>query len=63
MFDAAGASDAFDRGSPMPVVVKYALLTVSSGLWLSGLVDQIHSLAAVAKYVGISALMLALALL
>jgi hypothetical protein len=44
-------------------LVKYGLIAVSSGLWLSGLVDQFHSLAAVAKYVGISALMVALAML
>ena len=44
-------------------LIKYGLIAVSSGLWLSGLVDQFHSLTAVGKYVGISALMLVLALL
>jgi hypothetical protein len=44
-------------------LIKYGLIAVSSGLWLSGLVDQLHSLTAVGKYVGISALMLVLALL
>jgi len=45
------------------IIVKYGLIVVSSGLWLSGLIDQFHSLTAVAKYVGISALMIALAML
>ena len=44
-------------------LIKYGLITVSSGLWLSGLVEQFHSLAAVGKYVIISALMVALAML
>ena len=45
------------------IIVKYGLIVVSSGLWLSGLIDQFHSLTAVAKYVGISALMVVLAML
>lgn len=38
--------------------LKYLLLAGGSGLWLNGLVGQLDSLAASAKYVAISALIL-----
>ena len=42
---------------------KVGLLAVSSVLWLMGLADQLHSIDAAAKYLGISAVMVLLTLL
>jgi len=42
---------------------KIGLLVGSSVLWALGLADQLHSIDAAAKYLGISAVMLLLALL
>ena len=44
-------------------LVKYSVLTVAACLWVFGLVDQIYSSAAMMKYVLMSLLMAALALL
>ena len=41
--------------------VKYPLIAVASGLWLFGLADQIADPMQLAKYVGLSALMAAIA--
>jgi hypothetical protein len=41
--------------------VKYPLIAVASALWLFGLADQIADPMQVAKYVGLSALMAAIA--
>jgi hypothetical protein len=46
----------------MPLV-KYSVLTVAACLWVFGLVDQIYSSAAMMKYVLMSLLMAAVALL
>ena len=46
----------------MPVF-KLGLLTVTSVLWLVGLADQLHSVETAATYLGISALLVALAVL
>jgi len=45
------------------LLLKYGLATLSSGLWVYGLVDQFDSLASTAKYVVISLVMVALSLL
>jgi len=42
--------------------VKYPLIAIASALWLFGLADQIADPMQLAKYVGISALMAAVAL-
>jgi hypothetical protein len=44
-------------------VVKYSVLTVASCLWVFGLVDQIYSSAATMKYLLMSLLMAAVAVL
>ena len=44
-------------------VLKYSILAVGTALWLVGLSDQIPDLFQTAKYVGISALMVAVAAL
>lgn len=41
--------------------VKYPLIAVASALWLFGLADQIADPMQLAKYVGLSALMAAIA--
>lgn len=43
--------------------VKYSLLTLGSGAWLYGLVDQLYSSAATMKYLLMSLLMAAVAFL
>jgi hypothetical protein len=45
------------------VLLKYAIGAVGSGLWAYGLFDQLGSLASVAKYLIISALLVAVSLL
>ncbi len=47
----------------MPAFVKYALLAVGGALWLMGLADQLHSLTSTLKYLAISGIMVALAVL
>jgi hypothetical protein len=42
--------------------VKFALIPVAAVLWLLGLADQLADLTQTAKYVGISLLMIAVAL-
>ena len=44
-------------------IVKYSVLTVASGLWVFGLVDQLYSSAAMMKYILMSLLMAAVAIL
>ena len=44
-------------------VVRYGLLTLGSGVWVLGLIDQIYSSAAPIKYLAISALIGVVALL
>lgn len=46
------------NASPM---LKYSILAAGAALWLVGLSDQIPDLMQTAKYVGISALMVAVA--
>lgn len=48
------------KWSAIPVV-KYALISAAAILWLVGLSDQLHDPMQTAKYVGISLLMTALA--
>ena len=43
--------------------VKYGLLTVGSGMWVYGLVDQLYSSAATMKYLLMSLMMTAVAFL
>ena len=43
--------------------LKYGLLTLGSGAWLFGLVDQLYSSAAAMKYLLMSLLMVAVAIL
>jgi hypothetical protein len=43
--------------------VKYGLLTLGSGVWAFGLVDQLYSSAATMKYLLMSLLMAAVAIL
>jgi len=45
------------------VIFKHGLLVLFVGLWLFGLSDQIHSWDLTAKYLAISALMVAVAVL
>jgi hypothetical protein len=45
------------------LLLKYGLLTLTSGLWVYGLVDQLDSLASTAKYLVISGLMVVLTVL
>ena len=47
----------------MVVLLKYGLIAAVSGLWISGLFDQLHSLASVGKYLTLSAVMVLFALL
>ena len=42
-------------------VLKYSIIAVGAALWLLGLSDQLPDLTQTAKYVGISALMVAVA--
>ena len=42
-------------------LLKYSILAVGAALWLVGLSDQIPDMVQTAKYVGISALMVAVA--
>ena len=42
-------------------LLKYSILAVGAALWLVGLSDQIPDMMQTAKYVGISALMVAVA--
>ena len=51
------------RRESVMLLLKYGLATLSSGLWVYGLVDQFDSLASTAKYVVISLVMVALSLL
>jgi len=44
-------------------VVRYGLLTLGSGVWVLGLIDQIYSSAAPIKYLAISDLIGVVALL
>lgn len=48
------------KWSAIPVV-KYALIAVAAIMWLAGLSDQLYDPMQTAKYVGISLLMAALA--
>ena len=50
------------KWSAIPVV-KYSLIAVASVLWLVGLADQVPDLMQTAKYVGISLLMVAVAVI
>ncbi|MEW6450768.1 MAG: hypothetical protein AB1490_08985 [Pseudomonadota bacterium] len=43
--------------------VKYSLIALAAGLWLFGLVDQLYSSASVAKYILMSLLIGAVAML
>jgi hypothetical protein len=52
----------FKRVISMPRV-KYGLLTVGSGVWVYGLVDQLYSSAATMKYLLMSLMMTAVAFL
>jgi hypothetical protein len=45
------------------VLLKYGIAALGSGLWAYGLIDQLGSLASIAKYLTISLLMVAVALL
>jgi hypothetical protein len=51
------------RRESVMLLLKYGLATLSSGLWVYGLVDQFDSLASTAKYMVISLVMVALSLL
>jgi len=42
-------------------LVKYSVITIASTLWVFGLVDQLHSSAAMMKYLLLSLLIAALA--
>lgn len=44
-------------------LLKYGVVTLCSGLWGYGLIEQIDSLASTAKYIVISLLMVAISLL
>src|SRR5581483_9827157 len=66
------ASQTHHRSEPVPagppkgttmVLMKYGIAALGSGLWAYGLVDQLGSLASVAKYLTISLLMVAVSLL
>jgi len=50
------------KWSAIPVV-KYSLIAVASLLWLTGLADQVPDPMQTAKYVGISLLMVAVAVI
>lgn len=43
--------------------VKYGLIALAAGLWLFGLIDQLYSTAGVAKYILMSLLIGAVAML
>jgi hypothetical protein len=53
---------AIRKWSAIPLV-KYSLITAASVLWLVGLADQVPDLMQTAKYVGISLLMIAVAVI
>jgi hypothetical protein len=45
----------------MPLLLKHVLLALGSALWFAGLADQFPSFAAIATYLVISLMMVALA--
>lgn len=51
------------EGTSVMVLLKYGIAALGSGLWAYGLIDQLGSLASIAKYLTISLLMVAVALL
>lgn len=54
--------DFLRRWTSMPGI-KYGLLTLGTGVWTFGLVDQLYSSAATMKYILMSLLMIAVAVL
>ncbi len=60
----APAASCFPTGANEPMLyLKYALIPVVAVLWLVGLADQLPDTVQTAKYVGISLLMIAVAVI